>query len=212
MTPMVLVLGPVALLMASASLAQEGKPRIAVVWTDYELLSGKLPSGARKAIERETQSIFGEAGIDASFHHEGDEMSSGYRVRVVLVPRSGEGFRLPGAAMGAILERAPSRGTVYVFVPVVERAIGISLDSREMLHDGRKTHALARALARVLAHEVVHAIDSDIPHGPEGSVMEENLTGQHLLGHRLSLHETTVSRLLDRLSRPSENAPPREAR
>jgi hypothetical protein len=210
MTRTVLVLSSLGLL-AHTVLAQEGKPRVAVVWTDYELLSGKLPSGARKAIERETRSIFAEAGIDASFHHEGDEPVPGFRVRVVLVPRSGESFRLPGAAMGAILERTPSRGTVYVFVPV-ERAIGISLDGREMLHDGRKTHALARALARVLAHEVVHAVDSGIPHGPEGSVMGENLTGKLLLGHRLSLHETTVERLLDRLGRPIENARLEETR
>ncbi|HJS75733.1 MAG TPA: hypothetical protein VJ921_15680, partial [Vicinamibacteria bacterium] len=123
-------------------------------------------------------------------------------VRIVLMPRSAEGWTLPSDAMGAVLERNALAGTVYIFVPVVERIIGHAADGK-MLHDGRKAHALSRALARVLAHETVHAIDSDIPHGPEGSVMSENLTRKLLLGHRLTLHEVTVKRLLEGLLEPA---------
>jgi hypothetical protein len=47
----------------------------------------------------------------------------------------------------------------------------------------------------VLAHETVHAIDGDIPHGPEGSLMSESLTRELLLGDRLLLDEATANRL-----------------
>jgi hypothetical protein len=69
------------------------------------------------------------------------------------------------------------------------------MEANERVHDGRKAQALARALGRVLAHETVHAIDGDIPHGPEGSVMSESLTRELLLRDRLLLHETTASLL-----------------
>jgi hypothetical protein len=61
----------------------------------------------------------------------------------------------------------------------------------------------------VIAHETVHAIDPDIPHGPEGSVMSENLTSQLLLGHRLTFDETTKTRLLQSLLRPATARTPR---
>lgn len=189
----------------SQTAATDEKPRIALFWTDYKLLLHKLPSGARKAIEREVQSIFAEAGVDVSFYvgspeDESNRSVAAPAVRIVLMPRSGEGWTLPGEAMGAILETTPRAGTVYIFVPVVERTIGHAVDGK-MLHDGRKAHALARALARVVAHETVHAIDPGIPHGPEGSVMSPNLTSELLLRHGLSLHETTATRLLQSLSR-----------
>ena len=96
------------------------------------------------------------------------------------------------------LEQNARDATVYVFLPVVERTMGLPAEGK-MLHDGRKAHALARALARVLAHETVHVIDPDIPHGPEGSVMSENLTSAVLLGHRLAFHEDTARKLFERL-------------
>jgi hypothetical protein len=191
---------------ANEGLSPTAKPRVALFWTDYRVLVSKLPPGARKAIEGEVQAIFGEAGIQVSFHvgsPEDHEPIDAHEIRVILMPRSAEGWKLVDGAMGAILERAPRRATVYIFVPVVERTIGQSAERNEMIHDTRKAHALARALARVLAHEAVHAIDSDIPHGPEGSVMSANLTSEFLLGHRRSFDETTRKRLLESLFRPA---------
>ncbi len=164
----------------------------------------KLPAGARKAVEKEARSIFAETAIELSFFvgsPEDHASSDAHAIRIVLMPRSAEGWTLPGDAMGAILERNARTGTVYLFVPVVERIIGHPVDGK-MLHDGRKAHALAR----VLAHETVHAIDPDIPHGPEGSVMSANLTSELLLGHRFSFHESTATRLLQSLARPFQAA------
>jgi hypothetical protein len=175
------------------------KPRIELFWSDYELLERRLSPGARKALEREARAIFTEAGIDLVFFRGSPEdhgRSGG--LRIVLMPRSAKSWALPGNAMGAILERNARAGTVYVFLPVVERTMGLPVEDK-MIHDGRKAHALARALAWVLAHEVVHAVDPDIPHGPEGSLMSENLTAPLLLGHRLVFHEDTARRLFERL-------------
>jgi hypothetical protein len=188
--------------------APAGRPRIELFWSDYTLLLNKLPAGARKAVEREVRSIFAEAGIELSFFVGSPEdhgRSDAHAIRIVLMPRSAEGWTLPREAMGAILERNARSGTVYVFVPVVERIIGHPVDGK-MIHDVRKSHALARALARVLAHEIVHAIDPDIPHGPEGSVMSDNLTRGLLLGQRLSFHESTTKRLFEHFVRPSHHS------
>jgi hypothetical protein len=197
---------------ASAGLSPTTKPRVALFWTDYRLLVSKLEPQARKAIEEEVQAIFGEAGVEVSFHvgsPEDHEPIDAHEIRVILMPRSAEGWKLVDGAMGAILERAPRRATVYIFVPVVERIIGQAAERNEMIHDARKAHALARALARVLAHETVHAIASDIPHGPEGSVMSANLTSAFLLGHRGSFDEMTRKRILESLLRPAKARNPR---
>jgi hypothetical protein len=178
------------------------KPRIDLFWSDYELLTRKLSAGARKALEREARSIFDEVGIELTFYIGSPEdhgRSDAAAVRVILMPRSAEGWNAGGSAMGVVLEKDARVPTVYILVPPVERTIGLSMEANERVHDGRKAHALARALARVLAHETVHAIDGNIPHGPEGSLMSESLTRELLLGDRLLLHETTAERL--RMSR-----------
>ena len=201
--------------LASAAFSQTdaaaGKPRIELFWSDYKLLQNKLSAGARRALEKEARTIFSEAGIQLSFFVGSPEdhgASDARAIRVILMPRSAEGWTESDDAMGAVLERNARARTVYVFVPVVERTIGHSVDDK-MLHDGRKAHALARALARVLAHETVHAIDSNIPHGPEGSVMSANLTSELLLGHRVTFDGTTKARLLESLLRPATARTPR---
>jgi hypothetical protein len=174
------------------------KPRVDLFWSDYRLLTQKLSTGGRKTLEREARSIFAEAGIELGFFVGSPEdhgRSDGSVVRVILMPRSAEGWNAGGSAMGAVLEKNARIPTVYILVPVVERTIGLSMEANERVHDGRKAQALARALGRVLAHETVHAIDGDIPHGPEGSVMSESLTRELLLRDRLLLHETTANRL-----------------
>jgi len=65
------------------------------------------------------------------------------------------------------------------------------------------------ALARVRAHETVHAIDPEIPHGPEGTVMSKNLTSTALLAHHLSLDETTKARLREALLKGARARTPR---
>jgi hypothetical protein len=173
-------------------------PRIDLFWSDHELLTRKLSTGARKALEREARSIFAEAGIELSFFVGSPEdhgRSDPGAVRVILMPHSAGGWNAGGSAMGAVLEKDARIPTVYILVPVVERTIGLSMEANERVHDGRKAHALARALGRVLAHETVHAIDGDIPHGPEGSLMSESLTRELLLGDRLLLDEATANRL-----------------
>ena len=177
------------------------KPRIELFWSDYKLLANKLPGGAKKALEKVAQAIFAEAGIELSFFVGSPEdhgKSGSNAVRIILMPRSAEGWSLPSEAMGASLGKNAGARTVYIFVPVVERMLGYAVDEK-MLHDGRKAMALARALARVLAHEIIHAINPDIPHGPEGSLMTETLTRELLLQHRLSFHETTTRQLLQSL-------------
>ncbi len=179
-----------------------GKLRIELFWSDYKLLKSKLSAGARQALEREAQTIFAEAGIELSFFVGAPEESwkdrlplHSHRSRAPLGRRLVSTEQRDGRDPG----RNARAGTVFIFVPVVERTIGLEVDGK-VLHDGRKAHALARALARVLAHETVHVIDPEIPHGPEGSIMSANLTRALLLDHRLSFHEATSTQLLQSLA------------
>jgi hypothetical protein len=184
------------------------KPRIHLFWSDYELLRRTLPSGRRIAVEREVQRIFGEAGISVRFQEgspEDNGASGSLAVRIILMPHGPNTLGVSPGAMGANVAESH---TVYIFFPVVLQILGEDVESKNtVLHDGRKGRLFARALARVLAHEVVHAIDPGIPHGPDGSVMAANLTRALLLNHRLSFHETTTRRLLENLaSIPSNDA------
>jgi hypothetical protein len=175
-------------------LQREALPRtsqIDLFWSDYELLRRKLPSGGRKAVEREVEAIFVEAGISVRFQ-EGSPEDNGARgpfaIGIILMPHGAHALGLSPAAMGANVIESQ---TVYVFFPVILQILGEDMETK-VLHDARKGRVFARALARVLAHEFVHAIDPKIPHGPEGSLMSENLTRKLLLSHELSLHESTI--------------------
>jgi hypothetical protein len=185
--------------------APAANPRIDLFWSDYELLRRKLPSGGRNAVEREVQTILGEAGISVRFQ-EGSPEDNGARgplaIRIILMRHGAHTLGLSPGAMGANV--VESR-TVYAFFPVILQIVGEDVESNnKILHDARKGRVFARALARVLAHEIVHAIDPEIPHGPQGSVMSANLRRELLLDHRLSFHESTTRQLLESLAVTSE--------
>jgi hypothetical protein len=108
--------------------------------------------------------------------------------------------------MGAILEKDPARRTVYVFLPAILKSLRHPVaDDSKMIHDVRKGQVLARALGRVVAHEIAHAVDRDLPHGPEDSLMSELLTPRMLQQYRLNFDERTAERLRARIRHMTKN-------
>lgn len=192
-------------------LATIPEPKIELFWSDPELLARTLPPGDRKAVEAEVESIYETIGVGVSFPDDRpaiDRESAPPSFHIILVSRSGEGFRVSGDAMGAILEKGPSTRTVFIFFPVVQRTMGEPVERKaKMQHDARKGRVFARALARVIAHEVAHAIDPEMPHGPKDSLMSARLTTGMLRQHRLSFDPETADRIHDALRRILGAAP-----
>lgn len=196
----------VVLVLASCcDLASAQEHRIEISWSDPELLERKLPLADRLAAEEEVIRIYLEIGIAASFLVDppaAEENDRPPAFHVVLVARTGEGFRVSGQAMGAILEKNPATRTVFVFLPVILRLMEDPVgNERRLVHDARKGRVLARAVGRVVAHEVAHAIDPDMPHGPPESLMSEHLTSPMLRRYRIGFDEATAERLREGLAR-----------
>jgi hypothetical protein len=195
------------------------RPSMELYWSDREALERTLRPGDRIAAEKEVVAIYEAVGIAVRFPPSPSAVAAVEAVEtvgeaepdaraafhIVLIERSGAGFRLPAGAMGAILEKDPARRTVFVFLPVIQRALGYPVDGKtqnaKLIHDARKGRVLARALGRVVAHEIAHAIDSDLPHGPADTVMCANLTGQMLRRDRLELDVAAGERLRERIAR-----------
>jgi hypothetical protein len=74
-----------------------------------------------------------------------------------------------------------------------------------MLRDPRDVRALAQALARVVTHEVVHAIDPEIPHTDTASIMNAHLTPEKLRRAGLGLTSSTAIQLVATISRAQGN-------
>jgi hypothetical protein len=138
------------------------KPDRAVL--DGPQTAAEQASGARKAINRRGRSRRG--GSRASFSSAPRKSASDGPPFASSPPRSAE-VDLPGEAMGLILEkRARARSTSSFRWSAIGPVDGKMLRRRRPMRRPRSSTGVA--------HETVHAIDSDIPHGPEGSVMSAN--------------------------------------
>jgi hypothetical protein len=185
-------------------------------WSDhYELLPKNLPVWGRESLQKHIEELFGEVSVRVRWLEEapGSERTSGpLAVRIVLIPLSGEGWRLPRNAMGAVMDRRHRTRSLYVFLPSVLRSIGDETGTRRMARDPRRIRNLARALARVVTHEVVHAIDPQIPHATTDSIMSAHLTHQMLRREVLGFDAGTSEQLLLALVRTSRGAVQTELR
>jgi hypothetical protein len=189
-------------LATSGGVASAGERTIELFWSNPVPLERKLKRADRLAAEREVVRIYREIGIVASFPPlaaaDGGEEERPPAFHVILVDRSGEGFRLSRQAMGAILEKRPANRTVFLFLPVILNAMRDPAEhERKLVHDARNGRPLARAVGRVVAHEIAHVIDPEMPHGPPESLMSEHLSFRMLWQDRLGFDDATAARLRD---------------
>jgi hypothetical protein len=175
-------------------------------WSDhYGLLQKKLPLWGRNALQKQIEEIFDDVGVGVRWLDqapENERTSGPLAVRIVLIPLSGEGWRLPANAMGAVMDKRLLTRTLYVFFPIVLQSLGESAASKSMLRDPRRVRDVSRALARVVTHEVVHAIDPEIPHAHADGIMSAHLTAELLRRDALSFTPETATRLVAAVARP----------
>jgi hypothetical protein len=176
-----------------------------LLWNDhYGLLQKKLPAWGREALRKHIEEVFREVGVTVLWLNEPlatERVLSPLGVRIVLMPCSGEGWRLPRNAMGAVTDKGLMSRTLYIFFPTVLRAAGDKTGMGTMLRDPRDVRLLALALARVVTHEVVHAIDPEIPHVEADGIMRAHLTSEKLRGDTLTFTSRTAKGLVAAISR-----------
>ena len=95
---------------------------------------------------------------------DGTEADPGYYLKVMLFAAEPVRWGHPADAMGIVIGTQFPHDAVWMFDPVIRRA----LDGAKRRRRPLSSEELGRAYARVLAHEVVHALANDMRHAESG--------------------------------------------
>ncbi len=126
----------------------------------------------------EARSLLGRIGASVSWRRGTPrEFARPDEVRVILVDRAVLDSR-GRPVLGATPPRVDVAPIVWVHVPGVRAAIGLSPNGTAPADDIASERQLAVALGRVVAHEVVHALAPSVPHGT--GLMSAALTRRQL--------------------------------
>jgi hypothetical protein len=154
--------------------ADRADPVLRLAWFDLT----DVASGSELVARAEAARLLARMGAAVKWRRGASgEVHQNDGVWVVLLgegpPASGEPI------LGATQKERSDAPVVWVRVPNVQAAIGISRSrSLRGLSPG-ELHRLAVALGRVIAHEVVHAVVPSVPHGNglmSGSLSHRQLT------------------------------------
>ena len=156
-----------------------------------------LSAEVRRAVDLETDSILGEAGVrvvqvwDAA----APRSTRGYEIRVVLTTREPTDF---GQRFDVMAMAYKSQPFVYVFYLNVLGTLG-----DDPTNPRRRTpEEIGRAIARVIVHEVIHVLVPEGSHAVAG-LMDRNQGKSFLLQPRVFVLAKTaeaIRRALDALS------------
>jgi hypothetical protein len=169
------VLGP-RLLAGAPSPASS----LALVWMD--------PAGVALGVEGmardEARSLLGKMGVPVSWRRgKAGEVSRTGEVRVILLDRAAQrGSGVP--ILGATPERFEAAPLVWIHVPNVRGALGLSPERPAVVSDFTSLRVLGIALGRVVAHELVHALAPSVSHGT--GLMSMALTRRQLTAPTLA--------------------------
>jgi len=178
----------VVVILASfvAASAGAGEARVPLVWLD--------PAGAAVGLEavarEEARSLLARMGVAVAWRRENaDSLARAGEVRVILLDRGAQ--RGPGTpVLGATPPRFEVAPFVWVHVPNVRAAIGLSPRGPAASIEASTARALGIALGRVIAHEVVHALAPAVPHGR--GLMSASLTRSQLTAWSIAIEESVL--------------------
>ena len=140
--------------------ADRAGPVLRLVWFD----PSDIASGSELVARAETATQLARMGATVWWRlGTPGEVNQNDGVWVILV---GEGSPVSGARVLGTAHKGQSAGpVVWVRVPNVRAAIGISRSRSRLGFPPGELRPLAVALGRVIAHEVVHAVVPFVPHG-----------------------------------------------
>lgn len=160
---------------------EESAPRLRLVWID---VLGSAPYAFQNA-SRETSAILAEAGVQAAWTlGEASTVTTEDELKIVLMPGTTNGARLPEHVMGGTRRGAQSH-TTWIYLSNVLWALGLQEKHARRL-SVQEEEQVARALGRVAAHEIVHAVAPDVRHSPHG-LMADKLGRGYLIRDTVSL-------------------------
>jgi hypothetical protein len=134
-----------------------------LAWIDAVGLRDDVSRRARRYVEE----IFARVGVSIEWHQP-EAVSTrysadhGYYLKIMLCSYEPSEMRVSGNAMGVVIGTRFPPDAVWVFDPVIRRALEVP---------GRRPFSgvqRARAYARVAAHEIVHAIANSERHADSG--------------------------------------------
>jgi hypothetical protein len=156
----VAVVSLAAVPMGATSAGAEG-PALRLVWFD----PSELAPGSESVAREEAEALLGRMGASVAWRRgAAGELMRSDEVWIVLVgegPKPASGSRV----LGATLARQQLAPLVWVRVPNVRAALGISRTRPQLELRPDELRVLGVALGRVLTHEVVHAVVPALQHG-----------------------------------------------
>lgn len=148
---------------AAAAELEESAPRLHLVWID---VLGAAPYAFQNA-SRETSQILADAGVQAAWTlGEAATVTTEDHLKIVLMPGTTNGARLPEHVMGGTRSGEPSH-TTWIYLSNVLWALGLRDGAARRL-SAQEEEQVARALGRVAAHEIVHAVAPGVQHSAHG--------------------------------------------
>jgi hypothetical protein len=157
--------------------------RITCVWVD---IASRVPF-VFDAMTAEVRSILEPLGVEAVWKRGQPGQPTRDEVNVILLNSNGSGTGLEPHVLGAVMQGGAT--AVWVYLPNVVWALGMN-QGDELSWSARERQGVARALGRVVAHELVHALDPELPHGPAG-LMSPTFNRKSLLASRLDLDHSS---------------------
>lgn len=188
----------VAVLSLAAVPADEGTVRadtteavLRLVWFD----PSDIASGSEVVARAEAATVLARMGATVWWRRgTSGEVNRSDGVWVILV---GDGPPARAPVLGA----THKRHVVWVRVPNVHAAIGISRSRSLLALPPGELRLVGVALGRVIAHEVVHAVVPSLPHGT--GLMSESLSRRQLTGASISVDTEAALALRAALAGPS---------
>jgi len=159
---------------------------VTLVWMD----PAAVASGLELVARHEARLLLARMGASVSWQREeaGGSARTG-QVRVILLDRAAA--RGPGMpVLGATPPRFEVSPYLWVHVPNVRAALGLSPRGGTTSLEPPMLRALGIALGRVIAHEVVHALAPSVPHGK--GLMSASLSRPQLTSASIAIEEGAV--------------------
>jgi len=144
-----------------ASGSEAAAPAARLVWLD----PASAALGTEAMVRPEVTRLLRAMGVTASWRRgEAQELARPGELRIIFLNRAAErAHRVP--VLGATPSSFQGERFVWVHVPSVRAAAGVSDQRSGPSLDLHLARRLGLALARVIAHEVVHALAPELPHG-----------------------------------------------